>query len=217
MRLRSDTFLDRRSLPTRCAFGRYRSFPNDLPADQRFELSDNRNPHLAWEDVPDGTKSFVLLCHDPEVPSVATDVNVLGKVISRELPRQSFDHWVLVDLPSDARSVDEGEFSSGVVPGGKPGPDGPRGTRSGVNGYTDWFAGDATMAGSYFGYDGPCPPWNDELIHWYVFTVMALDVERLPVEGEFRARDVIEASKGHVLAEASIQGFYYINPEARFR
>ena len=39
---------------------------------------------------------------------------------------------------------------------------GARGARQGINDYTGWFAGDADMAGNYFGYDGPCPPWNDE-------------------------------------------------------
>ena len=35
------------------------------------------------------------------------------------------------------------------------------------------------MFGDYYGYDGPCPPWNDELVHRYVFTLYALDVPRL--------------------------------------
>ena len=39
-----------------------------------------------------------------------------------------------------------------------------------------WFASDKDMAGDYHGYDGPCPPWNDEIPHRYVFTVYALDV-----------------------------------------
>ena len=33
------------------------------------------------------------------------------------------------------------------------------------------------MSGDYFGYDGPCPPWNDSIVHHYVFTVYALDVD----------------------------------------
>jgi phosphatidylethanolamine-binding protein (PEBP) family uncharacterized protein len=39
-----------------------------------------------------------------------------------------------------------------------------------------WFAGDNDMRGDYYGYDGPCPPWNDEIVHRYVFTLFALDV-----------------------------------------
>jgi Raf kinase inhibitor-like YbhB/YbcL family protein len=71
------------------------------------------------------------------------------------------------------------------------------------------------MAGKYFGYDGPCPPWNDTIPHRYVFTLYALDIARCPVEGEFRAGDVLAASAGHILAEASITGLYSMNPEVK--
>ena len=72
-----------------------------------------------------------------------------------------------------------------VVPRGKPGPAAPHGARQGINDYTGWFASDAAMSGDYYGYDGPCPPWNDELPHRYVFTVFALDVSRLSLPGRF--------------------------------
>ena len=68
------------------------------------------------------------------------------------------------------------------------------------------------MAGRYFGYDGPCPPWNDSIPHRYIFTVYALDVERCPVEGDFDGRDVLSAIRGHVLDESSITGIYSLNP-----
>ncbi len=69
-----------------------------------------------------------------------------------------------------------------------PGPHAPRDARQGINDYTGWFAGDKDMAGNYFGYDGPCPPWNDELPHRYVFTLYALDVPRLGVGGRVHRR-----------------------------
>src|SRR3546814_17613904 len=59
------------------------------------------------------------------------------------------------------------------------------------------------MNGDYFGYDGPCPPWNDSIAHRYVFTVYALDVAELPFEGRFNGGDAIKAIQGHVLAQAS--------------
>jgi hypothetical protein len=68
------------------------------------------------------------------------------------------------------------------------------------------------MAGRYFGYDGPCPPWNDSIAHRYIFTLYALDSERCPVDGDFDGRDVQAAIRGHVLAEASITGIYSLNP-----
>ena len=44
--------------------------------------------------------------------------------------------------------------------------------------YTGWFADDPQMSGQYFGYDGPFPPFNDSLVHHYVFTLYALNVAR---------------------------------------
>ena len=68
------------------------------------------------------------------------------------------------------------------------------------------------MRGDYFGYDGPCPPWNDELMHRYVFTVYALNIDRLPVEGLFTGLQVLAAMNGHILAQASLSGTYSLNP-----
>jgi len=31
------------------------------------------------------------------------------------------------------------------------------------------------MKGTYFGYDGPAPPWNDSVVHHYAFTLYAVD------------------------------------------
>ena len=95
---------------------------------------------------------------------------------------------------------------------GKPGPAAPRGARQGINDYTGWFAGDKDMAGNYFGYDGPCPPWNDELRHRYVFTLYALDVAQCAVSGTFKGPDVLNAIRGHVLGQAQLTGVYSLNP-----
>lgn len=197
-------------------------FRNGGPIPDRFALckpdpdvhvtfAGNRNPDLAWDDVPDGTRSFVLICNDPDVPTKPDDVNQEGREVPPDLPRTNFYHWVLVDLPPELRSIAEGEFSDRVTPGGKS-QVGPHGARPGVGNYTDWFGDDEDMGGTYFGYDGPCPPWNDSLVHHYVFTLYATDLERCPVEGHFRAHHVMEAIEGHVLAEASITGTYTLNP-----
>ena len=99
-----------------------------------------------------------------------------------------------------------------MTPKGKHGPGTKQGARQGVNDYTEWFAGDQDMAGDYYGYDGPCPPWNDELPHRYVFTVFALDLERLPLEGRFNGQQVRDAMTGHILGQASLTGVYSLNP-----
>lgn len=208
MRIWSDSFKHGEPIPAHLAFGK----PHP---DTHVELSDNKNPHLAWTDLPSGTRSLVLICHDVDVPSRADDVNQEGKTVAADLPRVDFFHWILVDLPPDAAPLAEGEFSAGITPKGKPGPAGPRGTRQGINDYTAWFGGDAAMGGKYFGYDGPCPPWNDVRIHNYRFTLYALDVPRCPVEGEFGGPDVIAAIAGHVLGKASLVGTYAICPGAK--
>lgn len=178
-------------------------------------LSKNRNPDLAWSDVPAGTKSFALICHDYDVPSKPDDVNQEGRTIAATLPRIDFYHWVLVDLHSNASSIKAGEFSDGVTARGKRGPAGPHGTRQGINDYTMWFASDKDMSGNYFGYDGPCPPWNDTIPHHYVFTLYALDIDKCPVSGTFKGPDVLAAIRGHVLTQAALTGVYSLNPDVK--
>ena len=74
------------------------------------------------------------------------------------------------------------------------------------------------MRGDYFGYDGPCPPWNAEIAHRYVFTLYAVDTPRLEVEGRFNKEAVLAAIAGvpgRVLGQASITGLYALNPALR--
>lgn len=207
MKLTSNTFADGTRIPGNNAF----CIPDGKGQAQ---LGDNRNPHLAWSDLPAGTRSLVLICHDPDVPTRPDDVNQEGRTVPASLPRCDFTHWILVDL-APTGEIAEGEFSSAVTACGKPGPAGPRGTRQGINDYTAWFAGDAQMTGDYHGYDGPCPPWNDEIVHHYVFTLYALDVERLPADGRLTLDVVKQAMQGHVLGQASLTGLYALNPSVR--
>ena len=208
MKLTSSSFSDGGVIPAEYAF----CAPDPKT---HATLSKNLNPQLAWLDVPMGTKSFAIVCHDPDVPSKGDDVNKEGRTVPKSLARIDFFHWVVVDLPTSTVGVQAGEFSSSVVPRGKPGPKGPHGSRTGINDYTAWFAGDKDMAGDYYGYDGPCPPWNDEMPHRYVFTVFALDVEKLPLQGRFGGKEVRAAVEGHVLGQASITGRYALNPAVK--
>lgn len=205
MKLISTSFSDGQKIP-----GDY-SFCIPDPA-HRVCLGRNLSPQLAWSDAPPGTKSFAVICHDPDVPSRGDDVNQEGRTVPASLPRVDFFHWVLVDLPSSLTTLKEGEFSAEVTPRGKSGPQAAHGARQGINNYTDWFAGDNDMRGDYYGYDGPCPPWNDEIVHRYVFTVFALDIEKLPVEGRFGGPEARLAMAGHILAQASLIGTYTLNP-----
>jgi hypothetical protein len=71
------------------------------------------------------------------------------------------------------------------------------------------------MAGQYYGYDGPCPPWNDERVHHYVFTLYALDIAKLSLGAAFKGSDARKAMAGHILAQATLTGVYTLNPSIR--
>ena len=147
MKLWSDSWTNGDRIPERHAAGR----PDGAGA---APFSDNLNPHLAWSDVPAAAKSMVLICHDFDVPSRGDDVNKPDREVPSDLPRVDFFHWVMVDIPAHLTQLAEGEYSRGFTPRGKPGPavqgvPGAEAARHGLNDYTNWFAGHATMAGPY--------------------------------------------------------------------
>jgi Raf kinase inhibitor-like YbhB/YbcL family protein len=206
--LKSDSFSDGAAIPGEFAFA-------VIDPNTHVALSRDRNPHLVWSDTPAVTKSFALICHDYDVPSRADDVNKEGREIPATLARVDFFHWLLLDIPPAMREIAAGAYSDGVVPRGKPGPGAPNGLRHGLNDYTGWFASDPNMKGNYYGYDGPCPPWNDSIIHHYVFTLYALDTPSLHVHGDLIGANVRAALAGHVLGQAHLSGTYTLNPRLR--
>lgn len=210
MKLVSSSFANNARIP-----GEYAFCIHNEPG--HVALSSNRNPHLAWSDLPAGTKSLVLICHDPDVPSRGDDVNKEGRTVPAQLARVDFFHWVLVDVAPQPAEIAAAEFSDKVTPHGKSGTDAPHGARQGINDYTNWFASDKDMSGDYYGYDGPCPPWNDEIQHRYVFTLYALGIAACPVQGRFTGQEVREAIENHVLDQASLTGVYSLNPAVKCR
>jgi Raf kinase inhibitor-like YbhB/YbcL family protein len=205
MKLTTTAFADMGPIPVEFTFGA----PD--PA-THVRLSSNRNPDFAWQDVPAGTRSLALICHDPDVPSRGDDVNKEGRTVPASLPRVDLYHWVLIDLPPTTTGIARAAHSDGVIVRGKPGPQAPGGGRHGINGYTAWFAGDKDMSGNYYGYDGPCPPWNDAIPHRYIFTLYALDVPELGVGGTFSGPQALSAMQGHILAQAAVTGRFTLNP-----
>ena len=71
---------------------------------------DGASPPLAWEDVPDGTQRFALICEDPDAPS------------------GTFTHWLLYNLSAGSRELAEGVPKDAVL---------PIGARQGTNSFGD--------------------------------------------------------------------------------
>lgn len=202
MHISSDSFEHGEPIPAQFALGAPDGFGG------------NRNPQLSWDDAPEGTRSFALLCIDADAPTDPALVAEAGVPIPVHHPRGDFVHWAMADIPASVRDIAAGSCSDGVSKGGKRTPGGPAGARQGLNDYTGWFAGDAEMAGDWLGYDGPYPPAHDLRVHRYFFRVFALDVERLELPRRFTAGDLLRAIQGHVLAEAATWGSYSLNPDA---
>lgn len=85
MQLTSSTFTDGGTIPMSAAF-------NGMGLD-----GDNKSPQLAWSDVPEGTKSFAIVCHDPDAPTSG-----------------GFYHWVMFNIPGDVRELEEGAGTKGL-------------------------------------------------------------------------------------------------------
>lgn len=125
---------------------------------------DQVSPPLSWSGGPDGTAAYALIMEDPDA--------------------DDFVHWVVVNVPADTASLEEG--ASGSM---------PEGTIEGAAGSGD------------LGYIGPCPPSGE---HAYVFTLYALS-EALAVgaqPSQLTAEAVRGLIEGFVTAEAELSGTY---------
>jgi Raf kinase inhibitor-like YbhB/YbcL family protein len=169
------------------------------------------SPGVSWSAGPQGTRSYALLMNDPDVPQDFSLINKPGTTIPANAPRISVFHWVLADIPAGVTSIGVAAEGEGLVPGGKPIGVTPHGLR-GANVYTSFLAETNGMAGTYGGYDGPCPPINDQRMHHYTLTVAALDVATLGLSGPFTGEDVEKAMAGHVLASGEAIATYSLNP-----
>ena len=173
------------------------------------------SPHLHWSGEPPGTRSFAISVVDPDVPADRTRMGVEGLTLGDDEPRVDFAHWLVVDIPPNVHELAEGAGGDGFVPRGRPADAPVAGAVSGQNGYRGLFEGNPDLEGTYGGWDGPYPPWNDEQVHRYFTTVYALDVESVGLEPGFTLEAFRNAIEGHVLDEGAIVPTYTLNPRLR--
>lgn len=123
------------------------------------------SPPLAWHDPPTGTQSFALIADDPDAPM------------------RTWVHWVIYNIPDDARELSEGIPQDAELPDG---------SRQGKNSWPKT------------GYGGPCPPSGT---HRYFFKLYALDIV-LDLESGANKKQLLRAMEGHILAETELMGKY---------
>jgi len=146
---------------TSTAFREGETIPKEYTGDGR-----NVSPTLKWSDPPDPTKSFALICDDPDAP------------------RGTWVHWVLFNIPAGQRQLDEAVATQESLAGG---------IKQGKNDF------------GKIGYGGPAPPRGKP--HRYFFKLYALDTLLDLAAGATKSQ-LLEAMKGHVLAEGQIMGLY---------
>lgn len=175
----------------------------------------DRSPHLRWSGEPEGTRSFAISVVDPDVPADRTRMGIEGLSLGDDEARVRFAHWLVADIPADVHEVPEGADGDGFVAHGKePGPTSVGGV-SGANGYVGLFEGNPDLEGTYGGWDGPFPPWNDEHVHRYITTVYALGVESVGLTAGFTLDAFETAIEGRVLDRVEIVPTYTLNPTLR--
>ncbi len=147
------------------------SFTDQHPIPPRHSADgDDVSPPLSWSDPPKNTKGFALVVDDPDAPDPRA-------------PKRTWVHWVLYDLPPEARTLPEGATRDSL----------PIGTAEGKN---DWHE---------LGWRGPAPPVGT---HRYFFKLYALDTSLEDLGGGATKADLENAMMGHVLATATLVGTY---------
>jgi Raf kinase inhibitor-like YbhB/YbcL family protein len=205
LRVSVDTFKNGEMMPNKYAFCVPAAKGHTAPGP-------NFSPSISWSRGPRGTRSYAIMLYDTDSPAEQREkMNKEGITMTSAVPRRTFFHWVLVDIPARIRSLQEGADSEARVVHGKPAKPAAVGVR-GLNDYTRVTADNDAMKGQYYGYDGPCPPWNDEVVHHYHFAVFALSVKSLDLPPAFDGGAALAVMKDKILAQGELVGRYTQNP-----
>ena len=94
---------------TSSAFGRGEPIPTKHTGE-----GEDVSPALSWRGQPEGTRSYALICHDPDAPLVKPGT-------------YGFVHWVQYGIPGSIVELPEGggDYIQGINDFGKPGYGGP--------------------------------------------------------------------------------------------
>lgn len=164
---------------------------------------ENFNVGLRWMGGPDEAKSYAIVMVDEDVPADFSTANKEGKIVEESAPRRPFYHWVLANIPANITSIPAGAESNSTRAK-------PAGVSSyGVSAINDYSHNDVVQGG----YDGPCPPWNDERVHNYHFRVYALRVDKIDGVEKMDGRQVMDAITPHIMASGEVVGKYTTNPK----
>lgn len=162
---------------------------------------ENISPAISWENGPEGTKSYAIIMVDRDVPASFADANQDDKVIKTEAERQNFYHWMLINIPTNVTSLPEGAGKNKNY------------GRMLINDYLK-FSGlkkNPQNIKKFSGYDGPCPPFNDERVHYYHFKVYALS-DRFVSGDNYTGDDITLKITPYILAYGEVIGSYTLNP-----
>jgi len=100
-----------------------------------------------------------------------------------------FWHWVVLDIPATASDLAAGVGMSGVV-------------------QLDGGARQLRSDYGFVGYGGPCPPEGHGM-HRYIFTLHALDIDKVPVPDDATAAVAGFVVNAHTLATAKLTAVYW--------
>ncbi len=130
-----------------------------------------------------------------EFSDVPTETKSLALIMDDpDAPMGEFVHWVVFNLPTDTINI-AADVNQGQTPARQsqaPGVAGGPASTIGKN------------SGNQNNYFPPCPPSGR---HRYIFRLFALDT-MLSLGANASKKDVVDAMKNHILAEAELIGLY---------